>query len=266
MIREADDLGPLSIVVVDIGNTHTRIARWVDGDIRDKVSGLSDDDAGVRSLLTEVRGLCENQQRQAIVIASVVPAQTAKLAEHINHDLNLRPFIVGDNTPLPLEVAVREPHRLGVDRACSAAAAFDRISQACVIIDVGSAVTIDYVDGSGVFQGGAILPGALLQARALAEGTAQLPLVQLKPRGPVLGTDTESAIAAGIVVGLAGAIRGVVEAIATHAGSWPQTVLTGGGASLLVERLDFVDSHVPDLCLMGIGLAFLKRALRMQEG
>jgi len=264
MIREAlADAGPLSVVVVDIGNTRTSIARWVDGEIRDVARALSADAPAVRDTLTSVRSHCENQVRQAIVIASVVPPSTALLAAHIEDDLDLRPFIIGGNTPLPLEVAVAEPEKVGVDRLCAAAAAYDRIRQSCVIVDVGSAVTVDYVDADGIFQGGAILPGAALQARALAEGTAQLPLVELTEDFAVPGRDTRSAIAAGIGLGLAGAIRAIVEEFATQIGTWPQTVLTGGGAPVLKAHLSFIDNHVPDLCLMGIGLAYVKRALQM---
>jgi type III pantothenate kinase len=267
MIRElSNDPGPLSIVVVDIGNTTTRVARWVEGGVLDLGRAASADAAGVRAVLTTVRGHCENTERQAIVISSVVPAQTSLLADHITNDLDLRPFIIGDNTALPLEVAVRQPETLGVDRVCTAAAAYDRIGRACAVIDVGCAVTVDFVDNAGVFQGGAILPGPELQARALAEWTAQLPSISLHPGVPVVGKDTAEAIASGICVGLAGAIRGIVEAMAMEAGDWPQTLLTGGGAGLLLDRLDFVDNHVPDLCLMGAGLAYVKRALRMQEG
>lgn len=261
-----EELGPLSIVVVDIGNTNTRIARWLEGEIADIAYAASDDDAGVRAALADVRQRCENQERQAIVIASVVPRQTEALAGHIDADLALRPFVVGGNTPLPMEVGVREPERVGIDRVCAAAAAFDHIGRDCVVIDVGSAVTVDYVDAAGVFQGGAILPGPGLQAKVLAESTAQLPLVKLTPGHPAIGKDTASAIAAGICVGLAGAVRGIVEEIATIAGDWPQTVMTGGAAGLIADRMDFVDNHVPNLTLMGVGIAYLKRALRMQEG
>jgi len=267
MVRDmTEDLGPLSIVVVDIGNTHTRIARWVEGEISDLRCGASGDEGEVHGMLAAVRQRCENQQRQAIVIASVVPQRTAALAEHIDRDLELRPFVIGDNTPLPLEVAVRAPEQVGIDRVCAAAAAFDHIGRACVVVDVGSAVTVDFVDDAGVFQGGAILPGPLLQAQALASGTAQLPLAKLSPGTPVLGKDTASAIASGICVGLAGAIRAIVEEIATIAGDWPQTVLTGGAAGLIADRMDFVDNQVPNLCLMGAGIAYIKRAMRMQEG
>jgi type III pantothenate kinase len=260
------DLGPFSVVVVDMGNTQTHIARWVDDVIHDRGAADTSDADTVRALLAEVRGKCRNQQRQALVLCSVVPDALDRLVRHIEEDLDLRAFVVGGNTPLPIEVSVDQPERVGVDRVCAAAAAFERIQQPCVIIDAGSAVTVDLVDGNGVFQGGAILPGAAWQARSLAEWSAQLPLVEPDAATRAIGKDTAGSISAGIAVGLAGAVRGVVEAIADECGVWPQTVLTGGGARLLHERLDFVDNWVPDLCLLGVGLAYYKRAEAMLGG
>lgn len=265
IMHSKHDAGPLSIVVVDIGNTTTRVARWIEGEIDGTQHTRSNDAAGVNAILDSVRSGCENQTRQAIVIASVVPAATEALSAHIETELNLRPFVVGGNTPLPVESVIENPESVGADRVCSAAAAFQRTGHACTVIDVGSAVTVDAIDDNGVFLGGAILPGIALQARALHEATAKLPLVDPIAPASALGRNTNEAIAAGLIVGIAGAIRAIVEQIATELGAWPQTVLTGGGAELLKDRLDFVDSWVPDLCLMGVGLAYMKRVARERE-
>ena len=260
MIRDvAQDPGPLSIVAVDIGNTTVGMGRWVEGDVNDVERVATEDRGAAKMALAAVRRKCENVRRQAIVIASVVPSATAWLAEHIENDLDLRAFVVGGNTPLPVEVAVREPSAVGVDRVCAAAAAFDHAGQGCTIIDVGSAVTIDVIDDEGIFRGGAILPGLRLQAQALADCTAKLPLIEPAVPSSAVGTDTPEAIQSGLCYGLVGAIRGIVEQIATEGNKWPQTILTGGGSELLKDQLDFVDNWVPNLCLMGAGLAYVKR-------
>ncbi|MCB9849524.1 MAG: type III pantothenate kinase [Phycisphaerales bacterium] len=266
MIREsAGDADAISIVVVDAGNTRTKIARYLEGAVEDVSVANSQDEPATRDALATVRGKCANRERQAIVICSVVPDETELLIKHIEEDLDLRAFVIGDNTDLPMEVAVDVPAALGVDRVCTAAAAYVRIQQACVVVDVGSAVTVDFVDADGVFQGGAILPGPRTQAASLAATTAQLPLIEPGVVESVIGRNTSDAITSGIVVGLAGAIRGLVEEIATETGTWPQTVLTGGAAELLKDRLTFVDNWVPDLCLMGAGLAYLKRMAAMRD-
>ena len=264
--QSIEKVGPLSIVVVDVGNTKIALARWVEGNVHDvRRLPLADRD-GVLAALEEVRGLCENTVRQAIVIGSVVPETTAWLCEYIENTLDLRPFVIGDNTPLPVEVAVSEPSAVGVDRVCSAAAAFVRTGHACTVVSVGSAVTIDVIDDDGVFRGGAIFPGLQLQAQSLADHTAALPYVEPAVPASAIGADTQTAIQSGVCFGLVGAIRNIVEHIATEGNRWPQVVVTGGGSVLLQDQLDFADSMVPDLCLMGIGLAYMKRIEEMSRG
>jgi type III pantothenate kinase len=259
------DLGPLSIVVVDIGNTNVAVAQWVNGNVKDVQRVPTSERTAVHAL-DEVRKRCENKKRQAIVIASVVPSETQWLATHVEDTLDLRPFVVGNDTPLPLEVDVREPSKVGVDRVCAGAAAFARLGQACTIVDIGSAVTIDVIDDEGIFRGGAILPGLLVQVKALAGQTAGLPLVKPDFPASAIGKDTREAIQSGVCFGLLGAIRGIVEQIATEANKWPYLVATGGGAVVLKNHLDFVDAFVPDLCLMGVGLAYMKRLEESTRG
>jgi type III pantothenate kinase len=261
-----EEFGPISIVVIDVGNTKVAVGRWVEGNVYDVHRVPRGDRAGVIEAIEAVRARCENQVRQAMVIASVVPETTAWLCEHIENELDLRPFVIGDNTPLPVEVAVTEPVAVGVDRVCSAAAAFVRTGHACTVVSVGSAVTVDVIDDDGVFRGGAIFPGLQLQAQALADHTAALPLVEPTVPDSAIGASTQAAIQSGVCFGLVGAIRNIVEHIATEGNKWPQVVVTGGGIPLLQSQLDFVDSLVPDLCLMGIGLAYMKRIEEMTGG
>lgn len=253
------DLGPLCIVVVDVGNTTVAVARWVERDVLDVERVPVRDREAIVQALDSVRGKSENQSRQAIVIASVVPDVTRWLARHIEDDLDLRAFIVGENTPLPVDVDLAHPDQVGVDRVCAAAAAFSRTGHACTVVDIGTAVTVDVIDDEGVFRGGAILPGPRLQSQALADHTARLPLVDTVVPAGVIGRSTQDAIQSGLSFGIVGAIRNIVEKIATDANQWAQVVVTGGEAEHLIGQLDFVDNVVPDLCLMGIGLAYMKR-------
>jgi type III pantothenate kinase len=261
-----EDLGPLSIVVLDIGNSKTAIARWLEGTIEDRERVPTVDQSAIVTALATVRARAENPKRQAIVISSVVPDTTAWLQRHIEEELDLRAFVVGDNTPLPMEVDLPDPSQVGVDRVCGAAAAYSRVEGACVVIDAGTALTINAVDDDGVFRGGAILPGLTLQAEALSKSTAQLPLIDPAVPQSAVGRTTQEAITSGLIFGMVGAIRGIVEQIATEWNHWPHTVLTGGGGARLRDRLDFVDTWAPDLCLMGVGLAYMKRIEQMAGG
>ncbi|MFM7109290.1 MAG: type III pantothenate kinase [Planctomycetaceae bacterium] len=159
---------------------------------------------------------------------------------------------------LPVAVRVDAPDRVGIDRVCAAAAAVAaRPGRPVVVVDCGTATTVDLVSPAGEFLGGAILPGPTLLARALAEGTSRLPEVAALDTAPppaLPGRSTQSAIAAGIGWGMRGAVaRLVVEARAALGGA-ADVILTGGSAGVVRDAIpDAVE--MPDLVLAGIALA-----------
>lgn len=150
--------------------------------------------------------------------------------------------------------AYREPRALGVDRWLAVLAAYHRCAAACCVVDCGSAITVDWVDGEGQHQGGYIVPGLELMQQALSRGT-QLNPVQLGApdcRGP--GRSTEEAVGRGIPTMVAGWLSGLAERPPV---SCPVLYLTGGGAERLVPYLASADSWVvaPELVLDGLAYA-----------
>ena len=134
-----------------------------------------------------------------------------------------------------------------------------------MVADFGSAITIDCVNADGVFQGGAILPGLQMGARALASQTAQLPQVELAEPHWVFGQDTAQAIISGLVRGARGALRELVETYATEMGAWPAVILTGGDARLICPDLnesELAQAIVDDLVLRGAAIAYYKFMLK----
>jgi type III pantothenate kinase len=165
---------------------------------------------------------------------------------------------------LPLVVDVEEPRRVGLDRLAAAAAAAiaRRPGHPAIVVDCGTATTVDMISADGVFLGGAILAGPALLARALAEGTSRLPEVaalEEEPPPRLPGRSTAQAIAAGIGWGMRGAVaRLVTEAretlMAGAAGHEPDLFLTGGSAGIVRDALPAA-VELPDLVLCGIALA-----------
>jgi type III pantothenate kinase len=198
------------------------------------------------------------EKPRRLVAGSVNPAALTVLEKMAEQRLGEPVAVVGRDIPLPIATTLPEPEKIGVDRLCCAAAAFQRLQQPCVVADFGTAVTIDCVNPDGVFIGGAILPGLTLQAAALHDRTAQLP--QVEPVNPdwVFGRNTNEAIVGGIVYGLRGAMRELVESYATELAVWPTVITTGGDAELIGLQEGIVQAIVPELNLIGIALAFYK--------
>ncbi|MEW6250539.1 MAG: type III pantothenate kinase, partial [Planctomycetota bacterium] len=172
----------------------------------------------------------------------------------------LSPVRIRDDVPLPMTLDIDNADEIGVDRVCSAAAAYERTRGACAVASFGTAITVDCVSEDGRFLGGAILPGLDMSFAALHAGAAQLPRVSPGKPAAVFGRNTHDAIVNGVVYGALGALREIVERYATALGEWPRLVITGGNAPLVAELADYVDAIVPDLCLMGVALAYRRAA------
>ena len=163
------------------------------------------------------------------------------------------------------------PQHVGVDRllAALAAARLREAERAIVIVDLGTAITVDLLTAEGVYAGGAILPGIELGARALQQGTHALPFVRFEgeePPSPV-GQVTAAAIQAGLYWGTVGAVSELITQIARGLNQLPDVMLTGGAATTLAAQLEPTTENqrpwrriqcLPHLVLSGIALAHLQ--------
>ncbi len=161
---------------------------------------------------------------------------------------------------LPLEIRTTEPGRVGIDRILDAVAVnrVRRPGTPAIIVDMGTAITVDLVGADGAFEGGAIFAGPVLGLSALHTGTASLPPLGLdgtRPPPSSLGKSTEDALAAGAFWGAAGAVRELVRRTAELVGGAAEFYLTGGGAAGYAGVLDVngrSPRYVPYLVLSGI--------------
>ena len=115
------------------------------------------------------------------------------------------------STPLPLEVNYRTPDTLGSDRIAAAVGAWGEApGRNILVIDAGSAITIDFVGKDGKYNGGNIAPGIKMRLRALHEYTDRLPMVEKEGDTPAIGYDTETAIRSGVINGICHEIEGYI--------------------------------------------------------
>jgi type III pantothenate kinase len=245
------------ILLAAVGNTRARLAWWEGGEV---VEPCSIERTDFRDLPEPARRLAS--EAGVGVLAGVHRDGVERLETALR---GLSPALevlrIGRDVPIRLTHALDDASTVGQDRLLNALAAYDRAEQACVVIDVGTAVTIDFMDGQGTFQGGIIAPGVRMMLDALARSTDALPeIVYERPdpaRGP-FGRDTQHAMRLGVTDAVMGAVRSATERFAEAYGAYPQIIATGGDAGLL-EETGLVEHLVPDLQLLGIGLC-LERA------
>ena len=157
-------------------------------------------------------------------------------------------------TQLPIKLDYKTPETLGADRVADACGAWGlHRGEACLVIDAGTCITVDFVDAKGVYHGGAIMPGLKMNLQALHTFTAKLPLIDLEgvEKAPVLGRSTEESILAGTLGATLLALAGYVTLYKEKAPGL-RVLLTGGDAEKLMASGANGWEHVPHLTLIGL--------------
>ena len=245
-------MGELNIIAINVGNSRTQVGQFAGMEL------LSDEHLDNDSIPAIVQHVVERWEQtddpKTLLIASVNDAVASSLDAALNDQLSIEIYHVGDDVPVPIGLCLDPETITGVDRLLNAAAAWDRTREACIVIDAGTALTVDFVDGDGTFHGGAIAPGAALQLQSLHDRTASLPELQLSTPDDTdpFGRSTGQAMIKGVFHGIRGAVQRLVEQYAEHYGAFPKVIATGGDAETLFKGEGLIDTIVPDLTLRGI--------------
>ncbi|MFI5310269.1 MAG: type III pantothenate kinase [Gemmatimonadales bacterium] len=250
------------ILAFDVGNSETTIGMCEGHAVRERwrvtTSGNRTPD---EVFLLLVALLDASKVRRASVkgsvIASVVPSVTGTLAEACERLIGTAPVIVDAGSRLPISLEVDEPLTVGPDRIVNTLAASRLHKRDCIVVDLGTATTLDCITSDGVFLGGVIAPGVQMAAESLFRKTAKLAATEIVPPKSVIGKRTDECIRAGVVLGSAEAIDGLVRRIKA---AWPRrkvpvVIATGGLATAFRDLCAEFDLIEPDLTLQGLAIA-----------
>ena len=239
-------------IALDIGNSAVKAAAFENGlmlePIRSAVGSV--DDAS-----TLLRRLGADSADVPIAMCSVVPS-VAQLFEQAAHRASLYPpKKVEYRESVGFAMAYETPATLGSDRLAAAAGGwteFGKRNAAVLVIDAGTATTIEVVDRTGRYLGGPILASPGLVAFGLSRGTAQLPDVELVVPDSAIGSSTASALQSGIMFGFVDGVRGLLRRILDQVGRDATVVVTGGWSTLLASHISEVTHHRPHIVLEGV--------------
>lgn len=239
-----------NLMVVAVGNTTVSFGFFEGSNLRE--SGR----VPVRPIEAAAEAVADFRSRVGAEVA-VIGSVNGAAAERIEcalREAGAEVGRVGRDVPISIRHTLEDASTLGEDRKLCAIAAFRQVRQACVVIDAGTAVTVDFVDGEGTFHGGAIGPGIGMMLRALHEQTASLP--ELRSDAPLpteaFGKDTRQAMTLGVHSAVRGMAYRLIEQYAERYGAFPMVIATGGDAARLFSGDGIVDRIVPDLQLYGI--------------
>jgi len=257
----------LVLLVVDVGNSNLALGLARDGTLAGRRRAATPAGATPDELELLLDGLLNLEGTGLAGIAALALASTVPVVGAAIEEVATRrgiPCVTASAGTVPMAIHVERPGEVGPDRLVNGYAAARLYGQPVVVVDCGTATTVDAVDASGAFVGGAIAPGLMMGLDGLAARTARLPPVEPRLPDRAIGRDTAAAIIAGTVLGhrllVEGLLSRVRRELAAPAGIVPaevHAVLTGGlAATAWGHSLEGFDAIDPDLTLRGLILFY----------
>jgi type III pantothenate kinase len=189
---------------------------------------------------------------QGVAISSVVPNVTFIFEKMCRKYFKFEPVIIDYRQKTGLKIRYHDPAEVGADRLCSSIAAFQKFNDAVIVIDFGTATTLDVVNSEGEYMGGIIAPGLETTAWALYQRAAKLPKISLEFPLETIGRSTAQSMQSGIMIGAVKMIDGLLEEISKELNSKPHVVATGGLAKLIQPHSKSIEAYFPHLVLEGL--------------
>jgi type III pantothenate kinase len=252
----------INVLVVNVGNSRVAMGVFAAGELS-KVRRVNlEDRANLPGVIKELWEEIAGGQMPAVAGASVNPTQMEWLEHQFLEITGQQVQWVGKDIDVPIDVLTEKPAATGIDRVLNIAAAYEEMGKACVVVDAGTAITVDCCNDKGQFIGGSISPGVSMMLDALHEKTAKLPRVQFAAPTEAFGKSTEQAILHGVYHGTRGMVKELVENYATDLGEWPEIIATGGDAQALFGGWELIHAVSPDLTLYGIALAYANHYIK----
>jgi type III pantothenate kinase len=243
------------ILAIDIGNTSTFFAVYKGNKFK-KGFRIKTEENPARAIAAIKKNLPVCPIKVALV-ASVVPKAGHSLRRAIPKRLGIQTLLVGRDLAVPIRNLAKKPKQVGVDRLLNALAAFRKYRKECIVIDFGTAITLDVISRKGEYCGGAIAPGIEISLDALFMRTALLPHIRLEHPSGRVGRDTVQSIRIGCAYGIGGLCDRLVQVIVKARQSRPTVLATGGYAKFMSRYCHTVFKIEPLLTTDGLRLAYL---------
>jgi len=246
------------LIAVDAGNTQTVVGLFEGEELTDhwriatNANRTSDEHALLLSQFLAQHGSGFDQVT-GMVVSSTVPRLAAVLRTLAERYLSVAPVVLEPGTRSGMPILYDNPRQVGPDRIANALAAFTRYGGPTIMVDFGTATTVDATSARGEYLGGAILPGIEISLDALFQRAAALSWVELAKPRRVIGKTTAESVQSGVLYGFAAAVDGLVRRFEAELGRCT-VVSTGGLAELVTPLTETIQHHEPWLTLEGLRL------------
>ncbi len=242
-------------LLLDVGNTRLKWGVGEDGTIR-RTGHIAQErirEQGLQVLTTRLPRRVDRVLASNVAGASFATRLSGVVGAHCDREVH---FAKVEKQAFGIRNSYRQPRNMGVDRWVAMIGAWAEFGQACIVVDAGTAVTIDALDDEGLHIGGQILPGVNLMAAALNAETSDIPRVARAAKAPseplgAFASSTTGAVQQGALNAVTGAVERAIRLLRSSAYE-PVVILTGGDASRILSSLAEPAEHRPSLVLQGL--------------
>ena len=251
------------LLAIDIGNTNIVIGVIREDEILFKARIATDrlrtsDQYGVEMLNLLQMFHISREEITDCIISSVVPPVFNSVYTGVVKLIGKQPLVVGPGLKTGLNIHVDTPSQVGADRIVAAVAALAEYTAPLVLIDMGTATTLEVVEPENVYKGGVIFPGVMVSLDSLTSRTAQLPGISLDKPKHVIGKNTVDCMRSGAMYGTAAMLDGLIDRIAEELGHSSTIIATGGIAQFIIPLCKHEIILEKELLLKGLNVLYKK--------
>lgn len=247
------------IICIDIGNTHIFGGIFIGEDIKFRFRhpstvACTSDTFGLFLQLFLERHQINTSDITGIILCSVVPSLEYSIIAACKKYFRITPLELKPGVKTGLKLDIKNPLEVGADRVANAVAAIHQFpNRNIIVVDYGTATTIDIISKEKTYLGGAILPGLKLSMESLSKKTAKLANVEIKYPDSVLGKTTTTQIQSGLIYGQFGSVKEIIERIKKPLFEKnPPIMLATGGYAYLFKNEGLFNLIAPELVLYGL--------------
>jgi len=249
------------LLCIDTGNTQTVIGLFDDARLADhwRIATIAERTADEMALMIQqflgFHGFSFEDQIDGVAISSGVPRVTVELREMTQRYFGFEALVLEPGVRTGMPILYDNPKEVGADRIANAVAAYDQYGGPSIVVDFGTANTIEAISEQGEYLGGAIFPGIEISMDALFARAAALRRVELIAPRNVIGKSTVESIQSGTVYGFSGQIDALVERFQKEIGQCT-VIATGGLAEPIIKHSHTIQHYEPWLTLQGLRIIF----------
>ena len=251
------------LLAIDIGNTNIVIGGFEDDTLsfvaRMSTNTSKTEDEYAAQLL-DILSIhsADKSNISGAIISSVVPQLNIIMTKAVEFAYNVDAILVGPGIKTGINIHCDNPASVGADIICACVAAHHIYGSPSIVIDMGTATKMMYIDKTGAFTGASIIPGVNIALNALSRGTAQLPHISLEAPKTVLGKNTVECMRSGVVLGNACLIDGMIDRIIEETGEKLNVYATGGLSASIIKHCKHEIKLDSDLVLKGLNIIYKK--------